>query len=360
MCRRWLWLPLLAACADADETGRTQDLLDAAGSGATLYNATDDCPPDVGIGELVHALTGPGPLEAAQIGGSAFTLIKNWDFGKLDSIRDAAAMSAEFDYHDQFDTIANGANYGAVTVAASAETAINAWNLSLPDDRQPIEDPARPYRELTEHTLRTYVRPLSPEQDSAVVAEHSAGSGSFMAKWNMPKAGAALDRDMLWETRARIPKPVQGYWFALWTAGTSWSRGPEIDVVESFGSPYVRYNAFHSVAVGGTNGNDFTSWPLGLDHAGVPYANRDLSEWHTWSLLYRKDDGFAVYFDGYLVQQGQIHWRLSGDAQGQLTGLHFLFDLGWGHTGIPELNIALWAEQFPVIYEIDYSRVYLR
>jgi hypothetical protein len=275
-------------------------------------------------------------------------------------VRDIATLSAEVDYHDQFNTIANGSNYGAVTVAPSPETAIDAWNLNLPNDLQPVEDPQHPYRELTDHSLRTYVRPLDPAQDSAIVADHSAGNGSFMAKWHLPTAGALLRHDVLWETRVRIPKPVQGYWFALWTAGTTWSQGPEIDVAESFGSPYVHCNAFHADAVGGTNANDFSSWPLGLDHASVPYQERDLRDWHTWSLLYKQDDGFAVYFDGHLLQHGTLHWRVGGAADGDVTGLHFLFDFGWGHTGIPDVNIALWAEQFPIIYEIDYSRVYMR
>jgi hypothetical protein len=286
--------------------------------------------------------------------------VKNWDFGHFGTVRDIERLSTEFEYHDQFGTIANGSNYGAVSVAPDAASAIQSWNLNLPGDLQPVEDPERPYRELTANSLRTFVRPLDPTQDNASASAHNAGSGSFMAKWHLPKAGAALGQDVLWETRVRMPKPVQGYWFALWAAGSAWDQGPEIDVVESFGAPHTPHNAFHATAIGGTNQNDFSSWPDALDRACVPAQERDLREWHTWSLLYLHNDSYRVYFDGHVVQEGVIHWRLSGDPEAETTGLHFLFDLGWGHTGVQDVNLALWSSLFPLIYELDYSRVYLR
>jgi hypothetical protein len=366
MRSNWFWFAGLAACTqghEAAQLGALQDRLAAAGSGTgpSSEQADDECEDTlIGSGKLSQAIAGPAPREAESFVGPAFGLVKNWDFGQLDTVRDIATLSAQFDYHDQFGTIANGANYGAVSVAPTPETAINSWNLNLPNDLQPVEDPERPYRELTAHSLKTYVRPLDPTQESVSAAAHDAGSGSMMAKWHLPKAGAVLGHDLLWETRVRIPKPVQGYWFALWTAGTTWDLGPEIDVAESFGAPHVPHSSFHATAVGGTNTNDFTSWPGALDRAGVPAEARDLRDWHTWTLVYLRDDSYRVYFDGYVVQQGMIHWRTSGDAEAAATGLHFLFDFGWGHTGVPDVNIALWASHFPLVYEIDYSRVYLR
>jgi hypothetical protein len=55
-----------------------------------------------------------------------------------------------------------------------------------------------------------------------------------------------------------------------------------------------------------------------------------------------------------------MRWRLGGSEDGEPVALHFLFDLGWGHTGIPDVNINLWRSQFPLVYEVDYSRVYVR
>ena len=58
---------------------------------------------------------------------------------------------------------------------------------------------------------------------------------SITSKWSLHKGGAILGHDLVWETRARMPKPVTGYWFALWTAGAKWNKGAEMDVLESFG-----------------------------------------------------------------------------------------------------------------------------
>jgi hypothetical protein len=38
----------------------------------------------------------------------------------------------------------------------------------------------------------------------------------------------------------------------------------------------------------------------------------------------------------------------------------FLFDFGWGHTQISDVNISLPAAGFQITYEVDYSRVYMR
>jgi len=40
--------------------------------------------------------------------------------------------------------------------------------------------------------------------------------------------------------------------------------------------------------------------------------------------------------------------------------MSFVFDFTWGHTQISDVNISLPASSFPITYEIDYSRVYLR
>ena len=307
----------------------------------------------VGGGSVDAPARGPGPSEAAQIGGGAFILVKNWNFGASGTIGDIASLSAEFMYHDQFGTIANGTNYGAITVAPNAATAIQG---------QPVEDPSRPYRVLTADTMMAFVRPLSASQSTVTVSAHDAGNGSMTAKWTLPGGGKLLGKDLLWETRARMPAPAAAYWFAIWTAGNKWNKGAEVDVLESFGTPniYPPPAAFHVNSVGGTDTIDYASWPNGLNTAGVPAAGRDLREWHTWSWLYRKDDTYVVYFDGHVVQSGTIHWTLGGTPTGEAINMSFLFDLGWGHTQIPDVNISLPASTFGITYEIDYSRAYLR
>ena len=128
--------------------------------------------------------------------------MKNWDFGSNGTLHDIGAVSSEFQYHDQFGTIGNGSNYGAITVAPNAATAISG---------QPVEDPSRPYREMTADTMKAYVRPLSASQANVTVSQHDAGNGSMTAKWTLASGGSILGKDLLWETRARMPVAAAAY-----------------------------------------------------------------------------------------------------------------------------------------------------
>jgi hypothetical protein len=294
------------------------------------------------------------------VSGAPFVLVKNWDFGAGGTIKNSADLSSEFLYTDQWGTIANGSNYGAVIVAPSADQAVSASGLGLPGDRQPVEDPARPTRQFTDDSLLAHVRPLSTSQSTVTVSKHDAGCGSFTAKWKLPGGGALLGKDLLWETRVRIPVPLSAYWFAVWTAGNQWNKGAEMDVVESFGAPQTPANAFHTNSVGGQDSVTYGAWPEALDRVGVPQDDRDLKEWHTWTWVYLKDDSYVVYYDGHEVQRGTIHWTNGGGSSGAKIDMSFLFDFGWGHTQISDVNISLPASKFPLTYEIDYSRVYLR
>ncbi|MEY4579118.1 MAG: hypothetical protein RL701_3821, partial [Pseudomonadota bacterium] len=269
---------------------------------------------------------------------------------------------AEFQFHDQFNTIANGTNYSSVTVAPTAAQAIAATGLGLPNNRQPVEDPKRPYREFTGESIKTHVLPLSASATSVSGGAHDTGNGSFTAKWKLPNGGSRLKYDLLWESRVRIPKPVPAYWFSLWTAGTKWNKGAEMDVVESFGTPNIGTGAkaFHVNSIGGVDKYKYESWPSELGGLGVPSAERDLANWHTFTWVYLRDDTFQVYYDDHLVQEGTLLWTLSGKPAGELIDMYFLFDFGWGHTQVGEVNITLPAANFPLTYELDYSRVYLR
>jgi hypothetical protein len=317
--------------------------------------------PTVGSGDMSQPAVGPAPTRAGDV-GAPFVLVKNWDFGTTGTISDRDALIAEFQFHDQFGTIANGTNYGSVTVAPTTATAIAANNLGLPGNMQPVEQAARPYRELTADSLKAYVRPLSATATNVSVSAHDTGNGSFMAKWKLPKGGSLLGKDLLWETRARMPKPAKAYWYAIWTAGNKWNKGAEMDVLESFGTPniYPPAAAYHVNSVGGSDNVNYDSWPNALNTVGVPMAARDLTAWHVWTWVYLKNDTFKVYMDGYMVQTGTIHWTLAGTQSGEALDLQFLYDFGWGHTQIADVNISLPASDFPIEYEIDYSRVYLR
>jgi len=300
------------------------------------------------------------PVEVARIPGASFKLLKNWDFGTRGTIRNQAGLEAEFRFHDVFGTIANGTNYGAVTAATSGASAIAASGLGLPNDRQPIEEAARPLRVWTADSMLLHVRPLASSQGTVSVSRHDAINGSFTSKFTLPRAGALLGRDLLWETRVRMPKPVAGYWFALWTAGRHWDRGPEMDVLESFGAPHTPGTSFHSDSVGGINNVDYQSWPDALDEVGVPEGERSLTDWHVWTWVYLRDDSYEIFYDGHRVQHGSIHWTARGESGARPTDMSFLFDFSWGHVKISDVNIELPASAFPLTYELDYSRVYIR
>jgi len=301
-------------------------------------------------------------MHADKLSGAPFVLVKNWDFGADGTITGVSDLIEEFEFHDQFGTIANGTNYGSVTVAPNEQTAVEARDLGLPNNRQPVEDPARPYREFTSEAIQAHVRALSPSAQTIDAARHNAGNGSFMAKWSLPKGGSRLAQDVLWESRVRIATPAPGFWFSLWTAGQKWNRGAEMDVVESFGTPNIGpgANAFHVNSVGGRDKHAFTNWLTELTGLGVTQADRDLSEWHVFTWIYLRDDTYHVYYDGYLVQQGTLLWTLGGTPSGQELNMSFLFDFAWGHTEVSEVNITLPVTELPLTYELDYSRVYVR
>lgn len=375
-------LSACAACAAVSDEAQVvmHEDVGAAGAASPTIAAYDDEPTEVDVTSM--ALSGTSTLEGAlagsvstgaaarvlaqpklysfKIGGAPFTMIKNWTFGTSGNIRNYGDLSSEFQYHDQFGTIANGANYGAVTVAANSQTAISAPGLGLPNDRQPVDDPARPVREFTPTSMLAHVRPLSRGQVSGSTMRHDVGNGSITSKFVLPKAGKALGRDIVWETRVRMPETMRGYWFALWTAGNRWNRGAEMDVIESFGTQYVKGDAFHSDAVGGTNLINYRDWFRALSYVGLSEPERQLRDWHTWTWIYFANDNYAIYCDGYLVQAGVIHWTLSGVPDGEPLTMSFLFDFSWGHTQVSDVNVELPSSAFNLTYEIAYSRIWIR
>lgn len=160
----------------------------------------------VGGGTLSAPAAAPSP--AMGTGGADFVPVKNWDFGQCGTIRDTADLIQEFQFHDQFGTIDNGGNYGAVIVAPNSATALAG---------QPVQSPSDPVRLFTADSLRTFLVPL----DGASVVTptlHNVGCGSIQAKWTLPTGGSLLGQDLLWETRVRYLTPPY-FWFALWTSG---------------------------------------------------------------------------------------------------------------------------------------------
>jgi hypothetical protein len=303
-----------------------------------------------------------GPASSYGIGGPDMVLVKNWHFGADGTVKNYADMSANFYYHDQFGTIGNGKNYGAVTVAPDAADALN---------NQPVEGvDCPPVRKFLADSLQTFIQPL----DGATLCKptlHNVGCGSFMAKWSLPNGGSLLGHDIVWETRVRYVTPPY-FWFAIWTAGNKWkwdggSQGAEQDIIESFGydngngnTNYDgRYWHSNSVATPPKDTIDYGDW--GKTMASLGITTFDAAKYHTWTWYYKKDNTFAMYCDGILVQKGSDYWWTFGDKKDdEPIDVSFLFDGGWGHTQVGSVNHPLPSSAFVgKYYEWNYSRVYL-
>lgn len=289
-------------------------------------------------------------------------LVKNWRFGTKGTIKNRTDMNANFFYHDQFGTVGNGTNYGAVMVAPDATNA-------LPN--QPVEGVnSPPVRRFTADSLQTFLTPLNGVT-TVDPKLHNAGSGSFMAKWKLPRGGSLLGQDIVWETRVRYVTPPY-FWFAIWAAGNQWkwdgqAQGAEQDIVESFGYDNGggntnfdgRFWHVNTVASPSKDTVNYSDWGKAMKTQGV--ASYDASQYHIWTWHYKADNTFAMYVDGIKVQSGaNYYWTFGNKADDPPIDMDFLFDGGWGHTQIGSVNRPLPATAFTgKFYEWNYSRVYL-
>jgi fibronectin type 3 domain-containing protein len=308
----------------------------------------------IGGGTIANPAVGPAP--SYGIGGSGAVLVKNWNFGTGGTIKTMSDMNNHFLYRDQFNTINNGGNYGASIVAPDAAHALPG---------QPIEGVnCPPVRAFSTNSLLTYLEPLNGATTVSPSA-HNVGCGSFMANWTLPAGGSLLGMDIVWETRVRyVPPPY--FWFAIWTAGNIWLRGAEHDIVESFGydngGGFTNFDGryWHSGTVTGSDTVSYSSWSAGMASVGI--TNYDASQYHTWTWLYKADNTYAIYVDGIQVQSGSgpYPWTVSVIPGGRPINMSFLFDAGWGHTGVSGVNFSMPASNLAgTFYEWDYSRVYL-
>jgi len=313
----------------------------------------------VGGGTIASPAVGPQP--AYGIGGSGFTLVKNWHFGTNGTIKNNTDLATNFQFHDQFNTFHN-ANYGASIVATSSSTA----NSGQPYEGQVINGVAvPPVREYFSDYMRTYLVPLGGAT-TVTPASLNCGSGSFQAKWTLAHGGSLLGQDIIWETRVRYVTPPY-FWFAIWNSGNQWNQGAEMDLVESFGydngggnTNYVgRY--WHSNTVNGTDQVNYSNWGNGMSASGL--ASFDATQYHIWTLAYYKDNTYALYIDGTKVQYGNAPywWTYGATSTGTPINMSFLFDGTWGSRTVASTNHSLAASALSgTYYEWNYSRVYLR
>jgi len=313
--------------------------------------------PTVGGGTLASPAVGPPPTYG--IGGSGFTLIKNWDFGTNGTIKNITDMDTNFMYHDQFNTYNDGGgHYGANVVASSSSTAISGQ----PYQGELISGVAVPtVRTFFTDYMQTYVVPLG----GATVLDpfsHNAGSGSFQAKFTLPNGGSLLGHDIIWETKVRYV-PMPQFWFAIWTSGNQWNNGAEDDIIESYGfqdsgGNNLAGHYWHSDSFG-SNSVNYSAWPPGM--ASVGYNSFDPTQYHTWTVIYKKDNTYANYVDGTLVQSGTMYWTFGATNGGTPINMSFIFDGSWGSTIVGNNEQNLNASQLAgTFYEWAYSRIYER
>lgn len=309
----------------------------------------------IGGGTIASPAVGPAP--SYGLGGSGMVLVKNWNFGTGGTIKNYTDMNNHFQYHDQFNTINNGGNYGANMVAPDAAHAIAG---------QPIEGvDCPPVRSFTTDSLVTTLQPYYGATAISPGA-HNIGCGSFQANWTLPNGGSLLGMDLVWETRVRMVTP-RYFWFAIWTAGNVWLRGAEHDLVESFGydngGGFTNFDGryWHAGSVTGTDVTSYSSWSTGMANSGI--TSYDATQWHTWTWVYKADNTYGMYVDGILVQSGSgpYSWTVGAIPGGRPINMSFLYDAGWGHNQIASVNHTVTPSEFTgTYYEWDYSRVYLK
>lgn len=337
------------------------------------------------------------PTDSAVPDTSTFTLIKNWDFGTGGNIASLDELAAEFQGRDNFGTIANGLNYGSITAAINeADQLADVWNWTSMYPGAPGSAPfpqpldpggSYPIRVIGSDRLTSYVRSftvsapgtgntgtgdVSDAFDLGPATLRNAINGSICSKFSLPAGGARLGKDILWETRFACPNLAQiGYWFAIWAVGNSWNSGPEMDVIEAFsgtpGDPQGNIewgNIWHVNSVGGTDDRSYANHHDEFDAIaaadGIDVSELSIGDgdWHTITWLYRADDTWSVWFDGHLMNSGTLDWR--DNSAGVVPDLRFLFDFGFGHVYVPQVNTVTRPAGTVLEYAVDYSRVYTR
>ena len=350
----------------------------------------------IGGGTVTSPAQGPPPatpLSTLGLAGDNLVLVKNWHFGTDGTITNQADLNANFQYHDQHNSIANGSNaYGALIVAPDDANAIFPGDVYYYDDDgthqgrglgtgQPIEGrDSAPVRQFTTDSLKTFLTPLSHAATyvngvlTVLPDRHEVGCGSFMPKWFLPNGGSLLGQDIVWETKVRYVTPPY-FWFSLWTDGNQWNNGAEHDLIESYGEDYASEGAgtgygnnnfdghlWHSNSVNGPDTvNYFTGGWWGQAMAGQGITSYDASQYHIWTWVYRHDNTYAMFVDGILVQSGSnYYWTDGATMGGTPINMDFRFDAAWGHLSVKQVDKPLAASALAgAYYEFNYSHVYL-
>ena len=156
------------------------------------------------------------------------------------------------------------------------------------------------------------------------------------------------------EIRARIDT-AKGSWPAIWTLGSGgrWPLGGEVDIMEFYrpkGIPTILANMAWGRSQNG--GAIWNTKEIPLQH----FTAND-KEWvkkfHVWRMDWTKDS-ISLYLDDELLNTIALSKTLNPDESNPfLKPQYLLLNLAIGaNGGDPSLT------KFPIIYEVDYVRVY--
>lgn len=160
------------------------------------------------------------------------------------------------------------------------------------------------------------------------------------------------------EIRAKIPT-AEGAWPAIWTLGTNmeWPSNGEIDIME-----YYRIGGIPHILANTAWGTD-RRWHAKWNSAKISFAHflkKDpnwADEFHIWRMDWN-EDYIRLYLDDELLNETRLDDTFNGSVgknKNPFRQPHYLLlnlAIGGINGGIPD------DSTFPLIYEIDYVRVY--
>jgi beta-glucanase (GH16 family) len=160
------------------------------------------------------------------------------------------------------------------------------------------------------------------------------------------------------EVRARIPE-ARGAWPAIWTLGRDmeWPSNGEIDIME-----FYRIGDVPHILANTAWGTE-KRWSAKWNSKAVAFSyftDKDplwIYKYHVWRMDW-DEEAIRIYLDDELIGETLLVNTINGslgEFKNPFKQPHYLLlnlAIGGQHGGVPDI------ESFPLVYEIDYVRVY--
>jgi beta-glucanase (GH16 family) len=157
------------------------------------------------------------------------------------------------------------------------------------------------------------------------------------------------------ETRAKIDS-TKGSWPAIWTLGNNgeWPANGEIDIMEFYIKNQQQSVLANAAFLGGNQKPKWNSKVTPLTY----FLDKDpnwLEKFHLWRMDW-DEEAIKIYIDDELINEISIAKTINPDGTNPFQQEHyFLLNLAIGENGGNPKN-----SKFPIIYQVDYVRVYQR